>query len=120
MNPIYYTTLEQSKRLKELGVHQYQTEARWVKFGDNDWRLMPTVIFDESDYNATDKGEPQWYAAFIAQEIVIHIELVGNGFQIFAEDKLVYVKNGRVIEFGNYMNAQARADVKIWELENKK
>lgn len=98
MNTRFYSSLEQSKRLKELGVVQDQSPFYWVKINDtgkpeNDYWLIPiaehtkfvrldrkVITFpDNASYWINDKKDwlPGWclekYAAFSVGELGILI-----------------------------------------------
>jgi len=135
MNPIYYTTLKQSKRLKELGVQQEVSDCVWIKlelFPDK-WLLVTRgqcygkedgcekemealFSYDKSDGNFEADNIIEWYAAFNLQEIFVS----GDNFNIINIQGYFYIRTRDMVLIGRADEAQSMADAKIWELENKK
>jgi hypothetical protein len=124
MNPINYATLEQSKRMKELGYPQDKTDCVWIKIfiGEPHWILVPrmgcNLIKSEYFMESNDGDYDQileWHSAPNAQEIELDIQCAGV---------LYFVGNAHSgkwcpIYFGKIHHAQTRADAWIWEMENK-
>jgi hypothetical protein len=124
MNPNNYTTLEQSKKLKELGVQQEISEGVHIKIL-GDWQLHSRDFFDDFDDNtfiidATEYHDvcryTEWYAAFNLQEIFVS----GDNFNIINIQGYFYIRTRDMVLIGRADEAQSMADAKIWELENKK
>ena len=125
MNPINHATLKQSIRLAELGYPQDETDCVWVKYWDNgEWEIVSreTVHFYPmqsntlnyvNEQNGTTRYITEWYAAPNAQEIKLNLVLYARHNYCLARKTDLYL-------FGYVNEAQARADAKIWELENKK
>jgi hypothetical protein len=126
MNPNNYTTLEQSKRLKELGIQQEVSDCVWIKIAGK-WLPEPVPRKDCSIdmiryYTIEAEDEviayivDKWYAAFNLQEIFVS----GDNFNIINIQGYFYIRTRDMVLIGRADEAQAMADAKIWELENKK
>ncbi len=126
MNPNNYVTLEQAKKMKELGYPQDNTDARWayVSIGAKlTWILVSKDICSNSGQfllwekmELDGDGIANWYAAPNAQEIDLDLTKFGGGDLVIIE----HVPNShtpKTIEFGLSHHAQARADAWIWERE---
>jgi hypothetical protein len=125
MNPNNYTTFEQSKRLKELGVKQEISDCVWIRIwiGEERWLLVPRMgcnLIHNEYFMESNDGEYneilEWYAAFNSQEIELDESNFEDekGLHWYADEK------SYVLALSRICHAQARADAKIWELENKK
>ena len=125
MNLSNYATLDQAKKMKELGYPQDKTDCVWIRNGNN-WGLISRELL--YDKNNPEKGfipvgilhaqtccVDEWYAAPNAQEIELQKQYMMDCSGVF---RLNSVLNRRF--FGQTHHAQARADAKIWELENSK
>jgi len=122
MNPNNYATLEQSKRMKELGYPQTETDCVWATLGR---KRNQFIIYTREELNWRDgvpalddgDGDPsvfftEWYAAPNASEIELNTE---NIHLIY--DGTFCIKNDITV-FGKIHHAQARCDAWI-EKENK-
>ena len=119
MNPINYATLKQSIKLKELNFPQDKTDCVWItRFvgNKNMWQLAPR----ENVILQIEQGR-EWFAAPNAQEIELSIFNGGLDATNY-HDTFMLVARRRPDKFsyGAVHHAQARADAKIWELENSK
>jgi hypothetical protein len=122
MNPLNYATLEQSKRLKELGYPQDNTDCVWLKINDKDWELLPRggeLSGIEMNDILANCPDDEWYAAPNAQEI--ELSNFNGGFAAKDNSDTFYLSSQHYenYSFGQIHHAQARADAKIWELANK-
>jgi hypothetical protein len=112
MNPNNYATLEQAKKMKELGFPQDKTDCVWMK-----------LIGSLNDFILLSTGSPnfhinaEWYAAPNAQEIEFNTSSIFtdcNGYMFKMKES--FIENG---SFGKSHHAQARASAWIWEKEKK-
>ena len=117
-----YATLEQVKKMKELGYPQEKTDCIWaVRMGvhilytrdELNWRDGVPVIED-------DDGDPivwfeDWWAAPNAQEI--ELSIFNGGFRCLPHQDMFYLSCSEYknFSFGQVHHAQARADAWIWE-----
>ena len=113
MNPINYATLEQSKRMKELGYPQDKTDCVWVKFVPlkEEFRLIQR--FDSITKNTT-TSIVEWFAAPNAQEIELELRRAGE---------MIFVglgKTGNYHSIGLHSLHHAQARAAIWEKEKEK
>jgi hypothetical protein len=109
MNLINYATLEQSKRMKELGYPQDKTDCVWFTIGERDGDLI-LGLRDYLDFSEFAQSPiTEWYAAPNAQEIELQAGYLGR-FHPSDFWKIINVENCHC--------AQARASAWIWEREN--
>jgi hypothetical protein len=118
MNTNNYSSLEQSKTMKELGYPQDKTDCVWIRNYEK-WILLPrdgeaTVLIKQ--------GSSPWFAAPNAQEIELDWDKPDSLSIYNASNSgwLTLRKTQPSKTFGRIHHAQARADAWIWERENGK
>jgi hypothetical protein len=124
MNTNNYATLDQAKKLKELGFPQTETDCVWIhQLEIQEWALVTreSCLRLDGDGNIIDytDGEglcnvDEWYAAPSSQEIIL-----SERIEIDIDSILRPFDNSALISFGHYLEAQARSAAYIWEKENK-
>ncbi len=123
MNLNNYVTLEQAKKMKELGFEQDKTDCVWISFynsqpdfeGWNNLHLETRERLEEI-IRITDKVE--WYAAPNAQEIELEYNMPTNLYEDGRLTSTVNIRGNEVFR-GQVVEAQARADAWIWEREKQ-
>jgi hypothetical protein len=126
MNPNNYVTLEQAKKMKELGYPQDNTDCIWTI------RMGIPVLYARVELNWRDgnnkpaiddgHGDPiawfdEWYAAPNAQEIELDDTKFGGKGDLIIIEHVPNSHTSKEKDFGQSHHAQTRADAWIWERE---
>jgi hypothetical protein len=110
MNPINHATLEQAKRMEELGYPQDKTDCVWrQKYRESNEYVL--IARNSRAFEFGLKRKYKWYAVPNAQEIELD-----SGYIFINNEQDLIMRDGK--SFGESHYAQARADAYIWEKEN--
>jgi hypothetical protein len=117
MNTNNYATLEQAKRMKELGYPQDTTDCVWSKVDTT------AIISTDNKYELIERSvllskivlghRVKWYAAPNAQEIELDIQNAGSLYFVGIPESGKWNQ----IDFGKIHHAQTRASAYIWQKE---
>jgi len=119
-------SLEHAKRLKELGVMQGSLHYHMEKYGivtktRSGFVMLKSVQSGAPDLTKEDFATQEYYAAFTAAELGAALPNAINGVMMILEngEDIKYVSYPRIKTTFGITEAQARANMLIWLIDNK-
>ena len=108
------TSLELSKQLKELGVKQ-DSLFSWIEY-DNGGAHVEMTKWAKTQYGGIGRKEKDLFAAFTVAELGEMLPQGTHSFKFAESDYRVW---NETVSFSEPKEADARAKMRIWLIENK-